>query len=373
MGFLDALELAPYRRRAAHNPKPADYVELTDPPNIFDLLAEASTTRTFHADWSEFQPIVTSAYPYQIGSFRFNSGYRLDNHAKANWAVTAERLPLIICYVPIIDSERDQIMASVRDVFGAQCPPHLVLRGDMETGSGFDGPGNHSPAANALSQEFAAYTGDERRVDAYANASDYRSAWPQILPWLKRSTAAYTAVDPGPYSWQFFGGLDYPVPAGFPRSCAPFGSWVDMNVINKPLAQILIDYGITPPPPRPPVPAYPNTVTSMHPFDEGQGLTSNSKHYVAVFQADGNLVVYNWVTGHADWASNTAGNGGTRLYVQGDGNMVIYKPDGKGSLVAIWSTGTAGKGSSSLTMQDDGNLVLLAGGKPTWSSKTGRL
>jgi hypothetical protein len=53
-------------------------------------------------------------------------------------------------------------------------------------------------------------------------------------------------------------------------------------------------------------------------------------------QADGNLVVYN-ADATPVWASNTAGNPGSRLIVQDDGNVVIYAPDG----IPIWDTGTS--------------------------------
>jgi len=38
------------------------------------------------------------------------------------------------------------------------------------------------------------------------------------------------------------------------------------------------------------------------------------------FQGDGNLVVYKDDDHRALWASDTLGNGGTKLIIQGDGN-----------------------------------------------------
>ena len=66
--------------------------------------------------------------------------------------------------------------------------------------------------------------------------------------------------------------------------------------------------------------------------------TSNTDGYVAIFQTDGNLVLY----GHyqnALWSSHTSGKGGVRLEFQGDGNVVLYD----GSAKAVWSTDTAGQ------------------------------
>jgi hypothetical protein len=42
--------------------------------------------------------------------------------------------------------------------------------------------------------------------------------------------------------------------------------------------------------------------------------------------------------GVARWASNTSGNTGAVLAIQGDGNVVIYSSTG----VPLWSTGTGG-------------------------------
>jgi hypothetical protein len=60
--------------------------------------------------------------------------------------------------------------------------------------------------------------------------------------------------------------------------------------------------------------------------------------YQARFQADGNLVVYDYYAGAETpvWASNTDGNPGSTLNLQNDGNLVIYNASGK----AIWSTKT---------------------------------
>ncbi len=48
------------------------------------------------------------------------------------------------------------------------------------------------------------------------------------------------------------------------------------------------------------------------------------------------------------------GPSGASLVMQGDGNLVLYGPDG----VAVYSTGTAGTAAARLIVQDDGNLVL---------------
>jgi lysophospholipase L1-like esterase len=54
-------------------------------------------------------------------------------------------------------------------------------------------------------------------------------------------------------------------------------------------------------------------------------------------EEDGNLVLYSSL-GTKTWQSRSGGHTNARLFVQGDGNMVIY--DGQGP---IWNTGTAGQ------------------------------
>ncbi len=90
-----------------------------------------------------------------------------------------------------------------------------------------------------------------------------------------------------------------------------------------------------------------------------------------VFQADGNLVLYD-ITGtsqQAVWASNTNGKGGTRLAFQTDGNLVIYNRANK----PVWASGTAGRGVARLTLQKDGNLVIYDGANQAkWASGTNK-
>jgi hypothetical protein len=58
----------------------------------------------------------------------------------------------------------------------------------------------------------------------------------------------------------------------------------------------------------------------------------------AIFQSDGNLVVYsnNLISTRAVWASHTNGKGATTLALQKDGNLVIYTAAGK----ALWASNT---------------------------------
>ena len=58
----------------------------------------------------------------------------------------------------------------------------------------------------------------------------------------------------------------------------------------------------------------------------------------AVFQSDGNLVLYNY-SNVALFHTGSANRGGARLVMQGDSNLVIYTNYG----LAIWNSGTYGQ------------------------------
>ena len=102
----------------------------------------------------------------------------------------------------------------------------------------------------------------------------------------------------------------------------------------------------------------------------GSALRSNDGRYWLWLQNDGNLVLYQ-VTPTGNVALWTQGAlRGYRLSNQHDGNLVLYGYDDK----VLWSSGTYGKGDSTLWMQEDGNLVLYAHlpapPKPIWASNT---
>jgi hypothetical protein len=203
-------------------------------------------TDTFFVDISRWQSPVTSAYPYPILSFRADSGGSTDGNAAANWAYckASAGIKVAIGYVVFIPGKRAAILQRVRNLFGP-APGKLVLMIDMESGTGFAGPGDHSTEANALLNDFAGYLGSRDRVIGYANSSDWSHGWPAAPSWLKRITAAYGTRDPGTFGWQYYGGVaTYPSPAGYPRSCPPFGSNVDMNVIHQPIADIVAALGL---------------------------------------------------------------------------------------------------------------------------------
>lgn len=82
-------------------------------------------------------------------------------------------------------------------------------------------------------------------------------------------------------------------------------------------------------------------------------LQSNNGSYRLYMQGDGNLVLRNAAMTSL-WSTGTHDQGGVTLNMQGDGNLVMYTSGGQ----SVWATATNGKGASRATLQDDGNFVL---------------
>lgn len=99
-------------------------------------------------------------------------------------------------------------------------------------------------------------------------------------------------------------------------------------------------------------------------MQQNQYIVSQNVQFALVMQTDGNLCNYHGSS--AIWCSNTSGNPGAYLGVQGDGNIVIYSSSGH----ALWATGTNGKPVISFVMQSDGNLVAYTSNSAVWGSGT---
>ena len=95
----------------------------------------------------------------------------------------------------------------------------------------------------------------------------------------------------------------------------------------------------------------------------GESLVSGNSRYRLLYQADGNLVLYDDLDRSAPWGTNTAGTNPGHALMQTDGNFVIYDALG----AALWSTGTTGNANAYLVVQNDGNVVLYrSNGQPLW-------
>ncbi len=98
-------------------------------------------------------------------------------------------------------------------------------------------------------------------------------------------------------------------------------------------------------------------------------LRASDGSHILYMQADGNLVVYR-TSGGARWSSGTPGHPGAWAAMQTDGNFVVYAPGNR----AIWSSGTNGNPGATVAIQPDGNAVVRStDGAPKWSWMSGKI
>ena len=100
---------------------------------------------------------------------------------------------------------------------------------------------------------------------------------------------------------------------------------------------------------------------------QGDSLISSNNRFKAVYQTDGNFVIYN-SNNTAFWASNTAYNEirrrSNRLIMQSDGNLVIYN-----NRTPIWASNTSGSNGLYIVMKNNGKLVIYsANNRVIWST-----
>ncbi|KAK0153239.1 Lectin [Merluccius polli] len=106
-------------------------------------------------------------------------------------------------------------------------------------------------------------------------------------------------------------------------------------------------------------------ITTHQELHNGDFLLSKDGNFKAIFQDDGNFVIYKWAP---CWHTDTANNKGTRVLLQDDNNLVMYTQDKK----AVWSSvtyNTAKSNQMRLTLTNEGHLVLEKAGDSIWSSK----
>ena len=120
-----------------------------------------------------------------------------------------------------------------------------------------------------------------------------------------------------------------------------------------------------------PMPPTPTACGVLHPAEglgPDQALASCGGRYTLKMQTDGNLVLRDAQQGDAAiWATHTSNTDGIVALFQPDGNFVVY---GKNE-DALWASHTNGKGGVQLDVQDDGNVVLYdASSNALWSTGT---
>ena len=91
-------------------------------------------------------------------------------------------------------------------------------------------------------------------------------------------------------------------------------------------------------------------------IERNLGATFNYQRVRLVMQGDGNLVLYalakSNMTGKTCWASNTVGRG-TRAVYQHDGNFVVYNVN-----TPTWASNTVGDGGSTVDINWLGKLYV---------------
>lgn len=104
----------------------------------------------------------------------------------------------------------------------------------------------------------------------------------------------------------------------------------------------------------------------------GEALFSKSGNYSLVYESDGRLVIYDLAEGRKPiWTvpDKRERSKGGRLYMQPDGNLVIYDIHG----YPLWSSQTEGHPEATLILEDRGSLVIYdKGGRPIWQSSPER-
>ncbi|CAL8251324.1 unnamed protein product [Arctogadus glacialis] len=108
-----------------------------------------------------------------------------------------------------------------------------------------------------------------------------------------------------------------------------------------------------------------NSLSTNQELYKGDFLMSNNQEYKAVFQDDGNFVVYKW---SPIWATNSECSQACRVILQGDTDLVLYTKDD----TPVWASGshtTATNNRVRLTLTDEGQLVTSVNGVRGWASK----
>ncbi|XP_049420526.1 uncharacterized protein LOC125881491 [Epinephelus fuscoguttatus] len=95
----------------------------------------------------------------------------------------------------------------------------------------------------------------------------------------------------------------------------------------------------------------------------GDYLISNNGEYKAVFQEDGNFVIYGWTS---LWESETKGSDAQRLCMQADCNLVMYNKCDE----PRWHTNSAKSDCNMCRLQltNDGKLVVNRECDEIWNS-----
>jgi hypothetical protein len=145
--------------------------------------------------------------------------------------------------------------------------------------------------------------------------------------------------------------------------CTAFG-FMHADCIGGTLVGTPAGKGATPPPVQT---QYCGKVTPGEGLASGRTVNSCNLRYSLTMQTDGNLVLRDSQKTDALWASNTSNTDGYVALFQTDGNLVVYGTNQD----VLWASHTNGKGAVLLMLQDDGNVVLYdAQNNAIWQTGT---
>ncbi|GHB08722.1 hypothetical protein ACIQRS_25825 [Streptomyces termitum] len=100
--------------------------------------------------------------------------------------------------------------------------------------------------------------------------------------------------------------------------------------------------------------------TSM--LARGEAWYSPDGRTMLAMQGDGHAVLYH--DGVAIWTARGSYGVGNQLYMQADGNLVVYDA----GMRAVWNSQTHSHTGAYLAVQNAGNLVVYYGSTPLWWS-----
>ncbi len=95
----------------------------------------------------------------------------------------------------------------------------------------------------------------------------------------------------------------------------------------------------------------------------GKCIVSPHGQYFLLMNTDGNFFIYDWAHGTGTWGPGTQGHPGAYAIFQTDGNLVVYSASG----VALWNSGTSGTNAERMNLEDDGRIIIW---KSAWNSGT---
>jgi hypothetical protein len=95
----------------------------------------------------------------------------------------------------------------------------------------------------------------------------------------------------------------------------------------------------------------------------GKCIVSPHGQYFLLMNTDGNFFIYDWAHGTGTWGPGTQGHPGAYAIFQTDGNLVVYDVNG----TALWNSGTSGSYAERLDLNDDGRIIIW---KSAWNSGT---